>query len=238
MDTLEKLKSFAYFILDFLVEWFWNALPKQQSHSCVLMYHDLTYEIVNPVQSCLHNVNDFLRALIYFEEEGYEFVSIDKAIELPPYGHKYVSITFDDVYSSVFSIAYPILREKKIPFTLFVSPGLLGSKSCYLTESQLEQLSTDTLCTIGAHTMTHPMLRKIANSYDEMLQSKIWLENKIGKTVNYFAYPYGKYCSVSVRVMKQAQNIGYKCAFGTVDAPINKFTKYFMFYLPRMVVHK
>lgn len=238
MNTLEKLKSIAYFILDLLAEWFWNTFPKNLPHSCVLMYHNLTYEIVNPVQSCLHNVNDFLRALTYFEEEGYEFVSIDKAIELPPNGHKYVSITFDDAYESVFTIAYPILKEKKIPFTLFVSPGLLGNKSCYLTESQLEQISKNSLCTIGAHTMSHPMLREIANSYDEMLQSKTWLEKKTGKTVDFFAYPYGKHCAVSMRVMKQAQNIGYKCAFGTIDAPINKFTKSFLFYLPRMVVHK
>lgn len=235
MKYINKIQSYFWRICDIFDAWLWNLGCEQSRRSCVLMYHDLTTEDVGPKDCCLHSVEEFSNSLKKYKEEGYEFVTIDKTIAQPPYDHKYVTITFDDVFDSVYTLAYPVLKRNNIPFTLFVAPGLLGQEKM-MTEEHLDELVKDELCTVGAHTMTHPMLRKANDGYNEILQSKLWLEKKYGKSIEYFAYPYGKHSSVSVKVMRMTKTAGFKCAFGTIDAPITKFTSFFKFYLPRMVV--
>lgn len=236
MKILRSISFLYHTLLDYFDYFLWNCFKPNGEHSCILMYHEITLDKINSNECCLHNIKDFQRTLERFELEGYEFVNIDKAVVVPPVGHKYVTVTFDDVHDSVFTFAYPILSKKQIPFTLFVAPNLL-EKNGMMTIQHLIELARDPLCTIGAHTMNHPMLRNSQDCYYEILQSKKWLEKKLGKEIDFFAYPYGKHSSVSMKVMWIVKRIGFKRAFGTIDAPVTKFTSLFKYYLPRMVVH-
>jgi len=71
---------------------------------------------------------------------------------------------------------------------------------------------------IGAHTVTHPILTRLAPevAYEEMRRSKAELERLLGKTVDLFAYPNGvpdqDYSADHVRM---AQECGYKAALST-----------------------
>ena len=49
------------------------------------------------------------------------------------------------------------------------------------------------------------------------------------------AYPYGRQSSVSRKIIGQAKKAGYKCAFGTIQAPISRMSSKNIFYLPRVV---
>lgn len=60
----------------------------------------------------------------------------------------------------------------------------------------------------------------------------------IGREVKYIAYPYGKRAAVSYESRRLAQKAGYKCAFGTIDAPISDYTSTHTYYLPRMVLYR
>ena len=142
------------------------------------------------------------------------------------------AITFDDVFENVYTNAYPILKRYRVPFTLFVSTGLLDQPG-YLTSSQLLELSRDGLCTVGAHTVNHVRLRTDKQSYQEIVDSKKELEDMIGRKIEFFAYPYGSIFACSRKNIKQVEKAGFSAAFSTMTGFIPlKFDKY-RFFLPR-----
>ncbi|MBQ0085561.1 MAG: polysaccharide deacetylase family protein [Prevotella sp.] len=214
-----------------------NASAGSKLKGLVIMYHHVTDEHVDILESCQCTVDSFRSTLVRLKSEGYVFVSLDslmKFIEMKS-DKKFAVVTFDDVPDNVYYNAYPILKEMNIPFALFMTVGFID-KDGYLSREQLMELDKDSLCTIGAHTMTHPQLRRVKNSYEEMSESKMSLENILNHPVDYLAYPFGTQSSVSVDVMKEAEKIGFKCAFGTIQTPINDLSSKALFYLPRLVI--
>lgn len=104
-----------------------------------------------------------------------------------------VSITIDDGYKDNL-IAADILQKHNVPFTLYMSTGLTD-KPGYLSSSDLRELSNLSLCTLGTHGVDHRPLSKltVAEQEYELIGSKKFLENCIGKEVRDFSYPYGDY---------------------------------------------
>jgi peptidoglycan/xylan/chitin deacetylase (PgdA/CDA1 family) len=62
-----------------------------------------------------------------------------------------------------------------------------------LTESELGELGRDGLVEIGSHTVSHAMLAALpkAAQQEEIVASKRYLEEVLGRPVTSFAYPYG-----------------------------------------------
>lgn len=223
-----------YAVLDLLYKKVWNMRLMSSSVTYVLMYHEVRSDM--PTDSCHHTIEEFKNTIERLKKKGTQFIPIDQLLCVNKKGKlNRCVITFDDVPESFYINSYPILMEENIPFTLFVSQRYIGEKG-FLSKAQLLELANNPLCTIGAHTLSHCMLRNVRNSREELLQSKIQLEELLGKEVNYLAYPFGKHSSVSLKVRRQAKGCGYKAAFGTIDAPITCFTSLFRYYLPRMVV--
>lgn len=80
--------------------------------------------------------------------------------------------------------------------------------------SQLQELSTNPLFTIGAHTATHPALayHPAAVQVHEMATSRQALQEAIGQPVDLLAYPYGSCNSDTLAIAAQ---LGFKAAFTT-----------------------
>lgn len=238
MQIRERIMSAIYYICDIIDEKVWNLLSYKFSHALVLMYHNVTDEQMEQCRSCVHTISEFTNTLLRLKNDGYAFVSIDDCINNNYIGMtKMVSVTFDDVPDNFYTNAYPILKRENIPFTLFVADKFIDTPG-FLTGKQLQILSKDILCTIGAHTISHQQLSKTKNSLEEMRLSKNKLEELLERDVEYLAYPYGKHSSINHKIMYQAKKIGFKRAFGTINAPITYFTRNFKFYLPRVVLHQ
>ena len=64
-----------------------------------------------------------------------------------------------------------------------------------LSWEQIAELATDPLCTIGAHTVSHPALTVLNDEEirKELSEGKKIIEEKIKKPVHHFAYPFGKW---------------------------------------------
>lgn len=59
---------------------------------------------------------------------GYAFVSLDEACRIQSSGcgkKKFACITFDDGYADNFTVAYPILKRRGIPFTIYVTTSFI-----------------------------------------------------------------------------------------------------------------
>lgn len=73
------------------------------------------------------------RAVLDIIESHFNVVSLDDIIDghitWPRDGHPPLVICFDDAYRSVAEIAAPELERRGLPWTFFVSPGLIGNDS-------------------------------------------------------------------------------------------------------------
>ncbi len=137
---------------------------------------------------------------------GFEMVTVADLAERaaggkPPPG--LAALSFDDGMEDNHSILLPILREYRIPATVYVTTGLIGRANPWLTpESGARMMTEDELremaaagVELGAHTVTHPDLSLLdrAACLREMAESRDALERLGGTSVKTFAYPFCRY---------------------------------------------
>jgi peptidoglycan/xylan/chitin deacetylase (PgdA/CDA1 family) len=83
-----------------------------------------------------------------------------------------------------------------------------------LTLAELRELVAAGM-TIGAHTLSHPMLSQLPPdaAYAEISESRLRLESALQQPVWAFAYPFGDSQSVTPEVLAMAEKAGYAAAF-------------------------
>jgi len=121
-----------------------------------------------------------------------------------------ISITFDDGYEDNFEIAAPILYDLGLPFTVFVTSEFVRSgKKGFLSPSSLRALAGLPNVTIGSHGANHIAMTECNEEtlMNELLSSKLYLEDLIGSEVKSVAYPYG---AANMRVRNAAFAAGYQ----------------------------
>ena len=148
-------------------------------------------------------------------------------------------VTFDDGFDGIVKEALPILEKYQVPFCVFVSTDMIG-KAGYLSKEQLLMLDKSNLCTIGAHTVSHPKLRTITarKSKSEIMKSKLILEEILGHRVDFMAYPYGNVSAVGIREIKYAKQCGYNMAFSTIQIPVTKACLKNPYFIPRVNINE
>jgi peptidoglycan/xylan/chitin deacetylase (PgdA/CDA1 family) len=82
---------------------------------------------------------------------------------------------------------------------------------------ELREISRDPLCTIGAHTIRHFALARLAEdeARAEMSGSADRIERELGRRPLHFAYPYGDSRSASPREFRLARELGFATAVTT-----------------------
>lgn len=127
-----------------------------------------------------------------------------------------ILITFDDAFRGVYESAYPILREREIPFIAFQCTQNLED-AAYLSREMIQEMLAYPGFELGSHTLTHRRLSALSaeESYQEITQSKEILEDAFGREVRAMAYPYGSWSAVLGRDRRIARAAGYQMAFAT-----------------------
>ncbi len=145
-----------------------------------------------------------------------------------------VLLTFDDMFASAYRYALPELRRRKLSYTVFIAPGLLGRKN-YITEDELRTLAADPLCTVGAHTMRHEMLRfqKASAVRGELSGSKAYLEAALSREILNFASPSGSVYACSRANIEQVQACGFRRGFSTLSRSVTASDLREPWFLPR-----
>lgn len=147
-------------------------------------------------------------------------------------------ITFDDAYEDVFFYVYPMFVECKIPFCVFLTVDLIGKEN-YLKKDQIREMLKSGICTIGSHSLSHPLLRFENNdsSKFEIKHSKELLEDMFGIEIKFFAYPYGSIYACSRKNINMVKDVGYKAAFSTLKGPVsNNVLLKDKYFIPRINV--
>lgn len=97
-----------------------------------------------------------------------------------------------------------------------VDPVGLVERECLPAET-LRSLAGAPGVTIGAHTLSHPMLAKHPDeeARREIVESKAWLEDALGAPVHHFAYPVGDPGSAGPREFALVKEAGFASAVTT-----------------------
>lgn len=205
----------------------------------VLLYH---YIRVNPDKNDKVGFGlsvtpyDFASQMNYLSTHGYHTITPDD-LALALFSNKSlpdkpVILTFDDSYRDYYTQAFPILKAYNLKAINFVITGFVGGPN-YLTWSQIEEMKESGNSVFGAHTIHHLALAYLSadSVRREIIDSKKDLENHLGLTVNWLAYPYG---SVNDQVAQITKEIGYVGAFGTNFGSFQSKDK--IFTLPRIKI--
>ena len=121
-----------------------------------IMYHRFNE---NKYPSTNIQLDVFKEQLNIIEEEGIKFVhpdNFEKVLERKKIREK-ILFTVDDGLLSFYDNAWPILKEKKIPFILFVNTREVGSYN-YMNWKQIRELYDNENVEIGNHSHSHEYL--------------------------------------------------------------------------------
>ena len=209
----------------------------------ILMLHRVVeHRSDDPAQRELEVTPDFLeQTILDYRQKGYTFIFIDELSSLLTTHYslstkKNICLTFDDGYQDNYDIAYPLLKRLEIPFAVYVTTGFIdnrlpmwwyASERLGITTESLKALDADPLCTIGAHTVSHPRLDTLSldDQQKEISQSRQELEALLGHSVHHFSYPHGAYNADTITIVKQRSFRTALCAWGgTVRRGIDPLT--------------
>ncbi len=198
-----------------------------------LMYHRFEE---NKYPSTNIRINDFKKQLEIIENSGIKFVN-PKNFEISLKENKKkrkILLTIDDAFLSFYENAWPILKEKKIPFILFVSTREVGSFN-YMNWEQIKNISNEDFVEIGNHSHSHEYLIDKNNETikNDITTSINIFKKKLGRNSEFFSYPFGEY-SLSFKNIIKSQ--GFKYAFGQHSGVIDE-TKNF-YELPRFPINE
>lgn len=134
---------------------------------------------------------------------GHDVLSLDAALDRLDASDDRPSVvlTFDDGFADVHLRGWPLLRERKLPFTLYLTAGLVGGRlrwegstalsqgEAALTWDAVGEMHESGLCTVANHTWDHPGpddvdLAQLDRCSDEIQQ-------RLGARPAHFAWTWG-----------------------------------------------
>ena len=213
----------------------------------ILVYHQIAEAPKKgaPFRGLYVSSAAFARQMAFLKMLGYTGMSMT---DLQPYlrgekNGKVVGITFDDGYLNNLVNALPTLQKHGFTSTCYVVDGLLGKTNLWdegigiaqtplMTAEQLLQWQTGGQ-EIGGHTQDHADLLTVneITAWKQIATSKTTLQTLLGKPVNHFCYPYGKFDERHSTMAKQAK---YETATTTVRGRVRSATN--LLTLPRVPV--
>ena len=158
----------------------------------------------------------------YLASSAYSTITVDQIAQalknhqqLPP---KSIIITMDDGYQDQFTYAFPIIQKYHLTVNLMIPTGLLNNPD-YMSWDQLKQMSGSGLAHAYDHTYSHANLGAVdaEKLKFEVMTGKKQLEEKLGKPINIFAYPYG---SENNTVINFLTTNGFIAALSTIPGQI------------------
>ena len=198
-----------------------------------LMYHRFEE---NKYPSTNIKLKDFKEHLKIIQENKINFVN-PKNFEndlINKKTQRKILLTIDDGYSSFYRNAWPILKEKKIPFILFISTREVGSFN-YMTWDQIKELSKENFVEIGNHSHSHEYLVDENKDLikEDIEKSILIFKDKLGKNSNFFSYPFGEYSLEFKNIIK---SLGFKYALGQHSGVMDETKNYYEF--PRFPINE
>jgi peptidoglycan/xylan/chitin deacetylase (PgdA/CDA1 family) len=192
---------------------------RERARGRILCYHS--------VGQAEFGVNDvsperFRRHIEIALEQGYHFVA-PAEIAAHGGGPKDLAISFDDALKSVLTNADPILREHKIPYSVFVVSEWSAqtedwSKTGVLGWSELKEMRAAGV-ELGSHSDTHRDFGEIDldRARREFVRSREIMRENLGFTPDVFAIPFGQSKNWNSETDHIARSVGFKTIYSQAE---------------------
>ncbi len=185
----------------------------------IIMYHSVTPQTTreNKIEV---TVKAFERQMRFLKEHNYNVVPLETARDLIKNKKKIpsrtVAITFDDGYKDNYIYAFPIFKKYNFPATIFIIINEVGRpEGDRLSWDEIRVMQDSGIITIGSHTLSHPILTEVNSGQrlkNEIFDSKMILEEKLGKKITIFCYPSGRF---NAKLRQLVIDAGYQMAVAT-----------------------
>jgi peptidoglycan/xylan/chitin deacetylase (PgdA/CDA1 family) len=223
----------------FSLRYAWWRPPVDRRFPRILMYHMIADARPGARFNGLRVAPQmFERQLRWLSEQGWHSFTVSELVQqagsLPA---KAFAITFDDGYADNLHRALPLLRKYRCKATLYLVVERLGrdwsvqrkahhnqgelGREPKLSDAQVRELLDSGCFELGSHSLTHANFERLDEEAvrRELVASKQELEQRFGRPVTSFAYPFGLYRPAQVALVEQA---GYRSAVTTregIDNP-------------------
>ena len=188
----------------------------------VLFYHRVDDDHLNDWTISV----DGFRQQIDWLQENFDLVSLEECQRRISSGFNdrpTLAITFDDGYADNCANCIPMLLERGIPVTYFVTTYHTLQQQPFahdvknglpLNTNEREALKAlhNAGVVIGAHTRNHPDLGKVSDPevlFDEVITATREMEEVIGAPIKHFAFPYGQIKNLNARVFQLCKEHGF-----------------------------
>ncbi|TMG05469.1 MAG: polysaccharide deacetylase family protein [Chloroflexi bacterium] len=196
----------------------------------ILIYHHFAPDLpADPQQASISvTTSAFGDQLGWLADNGYTSITVAELYNAfyydLPLPAKPVILVVDDGYAEVYQLAFPLLKEHGFGATIATITGAVDHP-VYLTWDQIREMA-DSSIEFVSHSVTHGNLAAMSRDDvgKELGDSRGTLEEKLGRPVQFFVYPYGEpfvYGSDEARqlVLDVLRETGYLGALTTSSGP-------------------
>ncbi len=196
-------------------------VDKKKYEVPVVMYHRVINKSENEgIHGTYIYENVFREHMKYLKDNNFSVITFEDLNNIGwrnrfDKNKKYIIITFEDGYVDNYELAFPILKEFNFKATIFLMGESTynewdvkadGEKSFPLMSVEMIKEMQDYGIEFGAHTFNHPKLNKLSNDEikHQIVDVKKPLEEKIGREIITFAYPYGILNDYAKKMVEEA----------------------------------
>lgn len=224
---IEYIGGAGVYILGWYIYW---LAKLKRARKPILAFHSVSDSF--DLSITRNTIKGFREIMEYLRQTGYTGYSISglnsentchcegaertkQSVETKPTA---IALTFDDGFLDFYENVYPILKEYEFTATVFLISDYVGKTSTWDYQKK-QHMSWDMIgemsehgIEFGSHGKTHVDLRSLDDKRlrVELVDSKQTIEDKTGKPVKHFSYPFGRYDN---RVAKAVKETGYENAY-------------------------
>ena len=177
----------------------------------------------------------FLKHTKLIKDLNYEFIHPNEFQEnfSIPKKQKKILLTIDDAFQSFYDVAWPYLKENKIPFILFVSTEPVGNRG-YMTWDQVKEIEKESFALIGHHSHSHEYLIEKSDQdfIKDIKKANLIFNEKVGYVPKLFSYPFGEYSEFMRNYISNNFTYAFGQHSGVIDVNKEKFQ------LPRFPINE
>ena len=170
--------------------------------------------------------------LSYIKPEKFK----NQILEGKTFSKRFILLTVDDAFKSFYQNAWPILKENKIPFIMFVNTREISNNHPnYMSWDQIRELRDSGLVTIGGHSWSHEYFvdMKLEEVKQDIEKSHDDYKKQLKKIPDLYAHTFGETSSDIIKIIR---DFNYKIIFGQHSGVISQNEN--INYLPRFSLNE